>query len=239
MLKFLVQSRLQTDRLHKAIHMSLPCKLHRCAQNRHGYEAQGYEAEAKHRSNHKAEAEALALWKHGAEAEAQVLPSNYKYPFLPLITWHLLKFRRNIHANMIWIWKMLSFSSFETRNLNVKFWICEVTKPKPFPSHEAEAKDEALSFWNRKAEANALASNASTLWSRSSFVPMPGSNRYSTHAIKDKFYLFVSHSLLLTFQIFQPVTHLQTDQQCRIYLWPVKIRNNVLGHAITFLLACK
>ncbi len=45
---------------------------------------------------------------------------------------------------------MLSFSSFETRKLNVRFWICEVTKPKLktklFPSHEAEAEAEALRF---------------------------------------------------------------------------------------------
>ena len=54
---------------------------------------------------------------------------------------------------------MLRFSSFETRNLNVKFWIChnlicEVTKPKPLPVYEAEA--EALSFWNHEAEAEAI-----------------------------------------------------------------------------------
>ncbi len=76
---------------------------------------------------------------------------------------------------MIWKWKMLSFSSFESRKPNVKFWTYEVTKPKlkpkPLPSHEAEAK--ALNFWNYKAEAEAtaLASNASALWSRSGFVP--------------------------------------------------------------------
>ena len=84
---------------------------------RHGYEARGHEAEAKpkRRSNHKAEAEALTFLKHEAEAEAlafskheaeaeaeaQVLTSYYKYPFLLLITCHLLKFRQNIQANMI------------------------------------------------------------------------------------------------------------------------------------------
>ncbi len=58
-------------------------------------------------SNHKAEAEAealnfskheaLAFSKHDAkaEAEAQVLPSYHKYPFLPLITCPLLEFRQN------------------------------------------------------------------------------------------------------------------------------------------------
>ncbi len=54
---------------------------------------------------------------------------------------------------------MLSFSCFEATKLNVKFWICEVTKPKLkpklFPSHEAEA--EALGFLNHEAEAEAEA----------------------------------------------------------------------------------
>ncbi len=42
---------------------------------RHGYEAQGYEAEAKPKlwSNHEAEAKALTFWKHEAEAEALAL----------------------------------------------------------------------------------------------------------------------------------------------------------------------
>ncbi len=44
-------------------------------KSRHGYEARGYEAEAKPKlwSNHEAEAEAEALtfWKHEAEAEAE------------------------------------------------------------------------------------------------------------------------------------------------------------------------
>ena len=112
-------------------------------------------------SNHEAEAEAEALtfWKYEteaeaeaflkhkaeAEAEAHMLPSYYKYPFLNLITCYLLKFRQNIQANIIWKWKMLSFSSFETRNPNVKFWtlrlrsrswsrsLCQVTKLKPKP----------------------------------------------------------------------------------------------------------
>ncbi len=162
---------------------------------RHGYEAEAKpklwskcksEAEAKALTfwKHEAEAEALALAfsKHEAEAgaEAQVLPSYYKYPFSPLITCHLLKFRQNIQANMIWKWKILSFSSFETTKPEVKFWICEVTKPKLSPSHEAEAEAEALNFRNHEAEAEAeaeaLASNASASWSRSwsrsSFVPM-------------------------------------------------------------------
>ncbi len=41
---------------------------------------------------------------------------------------------------------MLKFSSFETTKPNMKFWICEVTKPKLklLSIHEAEA--EALSF---------------------------------------------------------------------------------------------
>ncbi len=57
---------------------------------------------------------------------------------------------------------MLRFSGFETAKPNVKFWICEVTKPKLFSSHEAEAEAEALRFWNHEAEAEAeaLASNA-------------------------------------------------------------------------------
>ncbi len=77
-------------------------------------------------SNLEGEAEALNLWKHEAEteafskheaeAEAQVLPSYHKYPFLPLITCHLYKFRQNVQANMILKWKMLSFSSFESTN---------------------------------------------------------------------------------------------------------------------------
>ncbi len=95
-----------------------------------------------------------------------------------------MKFRQIIQANMIWKWKTLSFSSFETRKPNVKFWICEVTKPKlkpkPLPICKAEAEAEPLSFWNHEAEveaeAEALASNASALWSqsqsRSSFAPM-------------------------------------------------------------------
>ena len=83
---------------------------------RHGYEARGYEAEAKLKlwSNYEAEAEAEALtfWKHEAEAEAEalafskheaeaeaealVLASYYKYPFLPFITCQLLIIRQNI-----------------------------------------------------------------------------------------------------------------------------------------------
>ncbi len=151
------------------------CKL----QIRHGYEARGYEAEAKPklRSIHKAEAEAEALnfWKHEAEAEAealafskheaeaeaQVLPSYHKYPFLPLIICHFLKFRQTVQGNMIWKWKMLSFWSVGPTKPNVKLWIYEVTKPKLkpklFPSHEAEAEAEALGFWNHEAEAEAEA----------------------------------------------------------------------------------
>ncbi len=150
-------------------------------------------------SNH--EAETLTFWKHEAEAEvkalafskheaeAQVLTSYYKYPLLSLITCHLLKLRQNIQPNMIWKWKMLSLSSFETTKPIVKFWICEVTKPKPklFSNHEAEAEAEALSFWNHEAEAEALASNASASWSRSrsSFVPMSARTEWSC-----LFYLF-------------------------------------------------
>ncbi len=45
-------------------------------------------------SNHKFEAS--TFWKQEAETNTQVLPSYYtfKYPFLPLITCHLLKFRQ-------------------------------------------------------------------------------------------------------------------------------------------------
>ncbi len=126
------------------------------------------EAEALNFWKHEAEAEAEALTfsKHEAEAEAeaQVPPNYHKYPYLPLImliTCHLLKLRQNVQANMIWKWKMLSFSSFDPTKSNVKFWICEITKlklkPKLFPSHEAEAEAEALSFWNHEAEAEAEA----------------------------------------------------------------------------------
>ncbi len=43
---------------------------------RHGYEAWGYEAEAKPKLwlDHEAEAEALTFWNHEAEAEAEALP---------------------------------------------------------------------------------------------------------------------------------------------------------------------
>ncbi len=53
--------------------------------------------------------------------------------------------------------KMLSFWSVGPTKPNVKFWICEVAKPKLFPSHEAEAEAEALGFWNHEAEAEAEA----------------------------------------------------------------------------------
>ena len=127
----------------------------------------------KHEAEAEAEAELLAFSKYKAEAEAQVLLSYYKYPLLPLITCHLLKFRQNIQANMIWKWKMLRIPSFETTKPNLKFWICEVMKPKPkpklFPSHEAEAEaeTEALSFWNHVVEAKARSFGL-----KCSFVPM-------------------------------------------------------------------
>ena len=69
------------------------------------------------------------VWKHEAEAEtkAQVLPSYYKYPFLPLITCHLLKFRQNIQANIIWQWKMSSFET--TKPITVVYTVLYKTKP--------------------------------------------------------------------------------------------------------------
>ncbi len=108
--------------------MSHNWNIYKSLTSRHGYEAQDYESEAQakprlwstHKSEDKAEnkalnfckheaeaeAEALAFSKHKAEAEAQALPSYYKYPVLLLITFHLLKFRQNVKANMIWNWKM-------------------------------------------------------------------------------------------------------------------------------------
>ena len=57
--------------------------------------------------------------------------------------------------------KCVEFCKLETTKLNVKFWICELTKPKLkpklFPSHKAEAEAKALSFWNYKAEAESEA----------------------------------------------------------------------------------
>ncbi len=51
--------------------------------------------------------------------------------------------------------KNTKFFKFGDIKTIVKFWICEVTKPKLFPNHEAEVEAEALSFWNHEAEAEA------------------------------------------------------------------------------------
>ncbi len=80
------------------------------------------------------------------------------YPWLLAVYWNSGKIYRE---TWFWKWKMLSCSSFETRNnQNMYFWIWEVTKPnlkpKPLTSHKTEA--EALSFWHHEAEA--LASNS-------------------------------------------------------------------------------
>ena len=98
----------------------------------------------------------------------------YKYPFLPLITCHLLKFSKIYRQT----WFENEKSSFETTKPIVKFWICEITQPKLYPNYEAKAEDEALSFWNHKAEAEAeaLASNVWASWSWSSFIPMSDAN---------------------------------------------------------------
>ena len=107
-------------------------------------------------SNYEAEAEAKALtfWKHEAEAEAHVLPSQYKYPFLLLITHNVLTQANYTGKHDLKIKIVVFFSSFETRKPNVKFWICEVTKPKLKPKllsiHEAEAKAEVWVFETTK-----------------------------------------------------------------------------------------
>ena len=67
--------------------------------------------------------------------------------------------------------KCVEFCKLDTTKLNVKLWICEVTKPKlkpkSLPSHKAEAEAKALSFWNymykAEAEAEAKAEAASYL----------------------------------------------------------------------------
>ena len=71
---------------------------------RHGYEAQGHEAEAKPKLslNHEAEAEAEALtfWKHEAEAEAEALTflkheaeaEAQSFQAISKLSWSLLSF---------------------------------------------------------------------------------------------------------------------------------------------------
>ncbi len=103
-----------------------------------------------------------------------MLTSYYKYPFLPLIIYSSFV---EIHAKYTGKHdlkkKNVDFFKFWDIKPIVKFWICEVAKPnlkpKPFPNHAAEP--DALTFWNHEAEAEAeaLASNASALWS--SFYP--------------------------------------------------------------------